>query len=59
MHTMAQKLKYHLYYYANTDDYVMIMEEALKLAASNMTISEDQVVAEWELQVRHFSLKQI
>ena len=37
----------------SADDYVKIMEEALKLVASKMNISEAQVLAEWELQVRH------
>ena len=40
----------------SVDDYVMIMEEALKLVASKMNISEDQVLAEWELHVRHIIL---
>ena len=37
----------------------MILDEALKLATSKMNISEDQIVAEWELNVKHFYLTQI
>lgn len=38
------------------DDYAKVIQEALTLAASEMRITEDEVLAEWELQVRHYFL---